>query len=62
MDRLLLLEVLRWCLALVVVLSRAITLDGDVCIPLGVVEDKYPGSMIQFEISIREFCRAAFDR
>ena len=40
MDRLLVLEVLRWCLALVAVLSRVITLDGDVCIPLGLVEDK----------------------
>ncbi len=40
MDRLLLLEVLRWYRALVAVLSRAKELDGNVCIPLGWVEDK----------------------
>ncbi len=40
MDRLLLIEVLRWCPASVAVLSRATTWDGDDCIPLGLVEDK----------------------
>ncbi len=40
MDRLLLLEVLRWCRASVMVLSRVTALGGNVCIPLGLVEDK----------------------